>query len=105
MAPIGCALLNNEPSALAINVADETIWLAGYGRLKLFRTLFRMFRTFCVSDASFGRLWYGNLKKNKPKTQSPKVYLARVTATRVPPPFLILLLGAQIHRAVGLCRR
>ena len=34
--------------------------LASYGRLKLFRTLFR---TFCVSDASFGRLWYGNLKK------------------------------------------
>ena len=30
--PIGCALLNNEPSALAINVADETFWLAGYGR-------------------------------------------------------------------------
>ena len=25
MALIGCALLNNEPSALAINVADETI--------------------------------------------------------------------------------
>jgi|AntAceMinimDraft_5_1070358.scaffolds.fasta_scaffold228239_2 hypothetical protein len=25
MAPLGCALLNNEPSALAINVADETI--------------------------------------------------------------------------------
>jgi len=25
MAPVGCALLNNEPSALAINVADETI--------------------------------------------------------------------------------
>ena len=25
MAPLGCALLNNEPSALAINVADETM--------------------------------------------------------------------------------
>ena len=25
MAPLGCALLNNEPSALAINVAGETI--------------------------------------------------------------------------------
>ena len=25
MAPVGCALLNNEPSALAINVADETM--------------------------------------------------------------------------------
>jgi hypothetical protein len=25
MAPVGCALLDNEPSASAINVADETI--------------------------------------------------------------------------------
>jgi hypothetical protein len=60
--------------------------LAGYGRLKLFRTLFRMFRTYCASDASFGRLWYGIFFKKKPKTQSPKLYLARDIATRPQPP-------------------
>jgi hypothetical protein len=49
-----------SPVALVACCVVSDCLLAGYGRLKLFRTLFRMFRTFCVSDAGFGLLCFGN---------------------------------------------
>jgi hypothetical protein len=54
--------------ALPVPYPPPQTLLAGYGRLKLFRTLFRMFRTFCVSDASFGLFCFGNyfFKDRKP---------------------------------------